>query len=505
MSIVFTEEDREIMAKKGETEQEVLDQIDLFIKGPTPIALKRPCVLGDGIKLLDDMSTADLLKRFDEARSAGRVMNFIPASGAASRMFEKWFRLNESPDSEEVKKFLRGLPRYPFYNSLIEMLKSRGIDPSATDEPSAVKEIIDCILGENGLNLGALPKALIPFHRYSDEDTRTPIEEHLIEAALYIADKNGICRIHFTVSPEHMDAVEGFIEKVRPGLEKRLGVRFKIKLSPQHSLTDTLAVDLKNKPFRDESGNLLFRPGGHGALLKNLDDLGGDIVFIKNIDNIAPDRLKGDIVFYKKLLGGYLLDLQDKIFEYLRLLEKGCDEKSQDEIEAFCRESLNFRPPRSHTSPTAEERAERLFKVLNRPIRVCGMVRNEGEPGGGPFWVDEGDGGESLQIVEGNQVDKTSEDQRAAWESSTHFNPVDLVCGLRDYRGRQFKLNRYLDPETFIITEKSFRGKPIKALELPGLWNGSMARWNTVFVEVPVFTFTPVKTVEDLLRKEHTP
>ncbi|HET58426.1 MAG TPA: DUF4301 family protein [Deltaproteobacteria bacterium] len=499
----FNDNDRVDSASMGVTKADLEDQMDRLSRGPRPLALNRPCTRGDGIEDIDEVTAAGFAALCDEAAAQGLVTKFVPASGAATRMFANWFRLKDVNDAVERRKFLDDLPRYPFYSALIKAMKKNGL--SATDLEFGMT--IEYLLTKRGLNLGASPKALIDFHRYSDEDIRTALEEQLAEAAMHIADEAGICRMHFTFSPEHRRDAARHIGLVRGVHEEIRGVEFDVSVTPQHPSTNTLAATLNGEPFRDNEGRLLFRPGGHGALLKNLNELESDIVFIKNIDNVVPDRLKPDVVYYKKVLGGCLLHLQRKAFDYLRRLEALAipDDETIDEVESFCRESFCLHPPASYRHLGAAEKAEFLFRSLNRPIRVCGMVKNEGEPGGGPFWVNEGDGSATLQIVEKNQVDITVKEQASAWNSSTHFNPVDIACGLKDYRGKSFDLYRFRDSEAFMVTEKSYRGQLLKALELPGLWNGSMARWNTVFVEVPLVTFAPVKTVKDLLRPEHRP
>jgi hypothetical protein len=338
-----------------------------------------------------------------------------------------------------------------------------------------------------------------------DEHFRTPVEEHLEEAALYVRDSDGRAVIHFTVSPEHMAGIREHVDHAL-GRYKESGIRHDVSYSLQKPSTDTIAVDMEGAPFREKGGEILFRPGGHGALLENLNDLQGDIIFIKNIDNVVPDRLKKETTAYKKALGGYLIGLQDRVFEYLgQLSGPPPGQGILKQMLRFAEEELYRIPPGGGAGLSAQEMISFLISAMNRPLRVCGVVRNAGEPGGGPFWVEHQDGTQSLQIVESSQVDMESSDQKAIWESSTHFNPVDLVCGVRDYRGRPFDLRDYVDPLTGFISIKSKDGKELKALELPGLWNGSMAFWNTVFVEVPSITFNPVKTVMDLLRKEHQP
>jgi hypothetical protein len=354
------------------------------------------------------------------------------------------------------------------------------------------------------LDYANLPKGLLKFHRYTDH-CRIPFEEHMVEAAATVCDRHGVARLHFTVPLEYQDTVKQYLDRVRPRYE-RSGRRYDITLSPQKPSTDTLAVDLEHRPVRDQNGQLLFRPAGHGALLENLHDLQGDIIFIKNIDNIVPDHLKHETNASARMLGGYLVALQQDIFGYLKQLETSRVETScLQHIFAFARDTLSIVVPEHIACGSERAQVEFLRQALNRPLRVCGVVRNAGEPGGGPFWVENEAGEVSLQIIETSQVDPQDPEQQAILAAATHFNPVDLVCGVRDYLGRPFDLRRFRDPNTGFISRKSYAGMPLKALELPGLWNGSMAHWHTVFVEVPLNTFHPVKTVFDLLRPGHQP
>jgi hypothetical protein len=366
-------------------------------------------------------------------------------------------------------------------------------------------DILEYILTRKGLNYAWLPKALLKFHIYPGHN-RTAIEEHLVEAALYVRDAKNICRVHLTVSKEHESQFRSLLCRVRGDYESLYGVIYETSVTTQLPSTDTIAMDMNNRPFRDRTGEILFRPGGHGALLQNLNAVDGDIIFLKNIDNVVPDRLKDITVLYKKVLGGYLVRLQNEIFRILNGLSgKGVDDAQLSTITRFCRESLLMSFPDRFRNDSASAQKEYLFQKLNRPIRICGMVKNEGEPGGGPFWVGEKDGTQSLQIVEQNQIDPHSKEQKDIWRSSTHFNPVDLVCGVRNYRGEKFDLSPYANRDAVSISTKPYGNGELKALELPGLWNGSMAHWNTVFVEIPLETFNPVKTVDDLLRRSHLP
>jgi hypothetical protein len=362
-------------------------------------------------------------------------------------------------------------------------------------------EILGFLLRSEGLDYGNLPKGLIPFHKYP-EGCRTPFAEHLVEASTYALDATGVGRVHFTAPAQHLGRVQVHLQQIQAALRQR-GITVEVSLSTQKPSTATIGVDACNEPVRTEEDQLVFRPAGHGALLTNLCDLQGDIVFIKNIDNVVPERLTAETRLYKRLLGGLLVSLQDRIFAYLRILATGqVDPAVLAEIAGFARQRLNLAVPDAIAAGTTEEQTAHWFTHLNRPLRVCGMVRNEGEAGGGPFWVRRGSD-ISVQIVEKAQIDLRSPDQQEAFARSTHFNPVDIVCGVRDYQGKPFDLHAFVDRETGFITMKSKNGVALKSMELPGLWNGSMAHWNTVFVEVPRGTFNPVKTVQDLLRPEH--
>ena len=505
---MFSPSDIEFIRSRGTTEESVARQIDRFLQGAAHVTLDRPATVGDGIVRLAGDEKARLAALLDGAAEAGRCLAFVPASGAASRMFRDWhaaFHRGGFASRQESDAFAKNLPRHAFYGDLCEALSKAGRGVAQTGTAGGEREVLDFILNERGLNYACKPKALLKFHRYGDA-ARTALEEHLVEAALYVRDGSGLCRVHFTVSGEHRLPVSELLQRVVPRYEKELGVRFEIGLSVQSEATDTIAVDLDNRPFRARDGKLLFRPGGHGALLYNLNEIRGDIVFVKNIDNIVPDRLKGATVLYKKVLGGYLVDLQQELFSRLRVLsDPSAGGDAVTEAARFAAERLAVALPSGFEGRSIDERRRILIDALDRPVRVCGMVKNEGEPGGGPFWVRGRDGGCSLQIVEEAQVDREKEGQGLLWVSSTHFNPVDLACGVRDFRGRPYDLERFVAADQVFISTKSHEGKDIKALELPGLWNGSMALWHTVFVEVPVETFNPVKTVEDLLRPAHLP
>jgi hypothetical protein len=506
----WSAQDRERIAAEGLSVEEADRQLALFRRGVSPVRLNRPCRAGDGIVLLTPAEQDGLLAVYDESLRTKRFMKFVPASGAASRMFKEWYRgLQEGGFAAEAEKdaFIRNLKRYAFSPDLQASVAAQGLDLDDLIEKRADGAILRFLLTEEGLNYGQLPKALLKFHAYPEE-RRTALEEHLVEAALYARDARGCSRLHFTVSREHEQGVRERLSQVIRDYAAGCGTTFEIGISTQETATNTLAVDPETRPFRNEKGEMVFRPGGHGALLTNLDALTVDVIFLKNIDNVVPDRLKPEMVRWKKILAGALITLQDGIFRRLRLLESGdSGETDLGEIALFCREKLHLDLPPAFGGRSRKERRSFLFRRLNRPLRVCGMVKNEGEPGGGPFWVDnpEGTDGQSLQIAEESQIDRTDARQREIWMSATHFNPVDLVCGVRDFRGEKFALMRFADPALSIIARKSEQGRELLALERPGLWNGSMVFWNTLFVEVPLVTFNPVKTISDLLRPQHLP
>jgi len=513
MSDLFNKQDYDQLQARGITIEQAVSQIETLGKGFSYSHLNRPCTKGDGITVLNNDDLERLTEIYSQAALSGRAMKFVPASGAASRMFQVLLTAMDQPDTtsgltdeerRDLNQFISHIQRYAFYDDLKLVMSKAGWDINALISKGKYGEVLEYLLTDRGLNYGQLCKGLIKFHRYPDH-CRTPFEEHLVEAAAYTQDKKGVARVHFTVSPEHREAIRTHLEEVRGRYEKS-GVKFQIGLSVQKPSTDTLAVNLDNEPFRDIEGSLVFRPGGHGALLENLQELDGEIIFIKNIDNVVPDRLKGETYTYKKALGGLLVELQDQIFSYLReLCKKNVTDKLLKEAFEFARQKFSVNASEQIHQGTKQGKVGFLLDKLNRPLRVCGMVKSTGEPGGGPFWVGQDKKTASPQIVESSQVNMQSTKQQDIWVSSTHFNPVDIVCGIRDFRGRSFDLTRFHDPSTCFISTKSMDGKPLKALELPGLWNGGMAKWNTIFVEVPLITFNPVKTFLDLLEQAHGP
>ena len=506
---MLTHEDKELLAKKGISEEKIAEQLACFEKGFPFLKLSAAAsVENGGIMKAEAKDFERYLAAWNAYKDGEKkIVKFVPASGAASRMFKNMFEFlgadYDKPTTDFEKKFFAHIHDFAFYNDLnAACMDNTGKNIDALLSEQNYKAIVSNLLEAAGLNYGALPKGLLKFHRYAD-GVRTPLEEHLVEGALYAAGKTGKVNIHFTVSTEHRALFEKLVAAKVGEYEAKYGAKYHISFSEQKPSTDTVAADMENKPFRDKDGKLLFRPGGHGALIENLNDLDADIVFIKNIDNVVPDRLKADTVIYKKLLAGVLVTLQKQAFEYLELLDSGHYSHEQLEtIIRFVQQQLRCR----RTDLKELEDADLVIylrKKLNRPMRVCGMVKNVGEPGGGPFLAYNPDGTISLQILESSQIDMNDPEKKAMFEKGTHFNPVDLVCAIRDYKGRKFNLLEHVDKATGFISYKSKNGKDLKALELPGLWNGSMSDWNTVFVEVPLSTFNPVKTVNDLLREQH--
>ncbi|MCP4521370.1 MAG: DUF4301 family protein [Cytophagales bacterium] len=493
---MLTEKDLTLLADKGILVEKVTQQIENFKKGfPFAPLTSAASIANGGIIQLSSEEIEQFISVFDKKSQEKTILKFVPASGAASRMFKALFAFAESPSSDDkIIDLLSNYENFAFASDINAFLQSKEIDKSNLSLNHLV-EIAEFILTENGLNYGFLPKGLIKFHQY-DEGGRTAFEEHLVEGAVYSKDKNGQVHLHFTVSPQHLAKVEELMTKVVPSYEKAFNVKYNISYSTQSSSSDTIAVDMNNEPFREENGEILFRPGGHGALIENLNNIDADIVFIKNIDNVVPDKIKETTYDYKKALGGYLADIQDKAFEALEKLEGEVSEEELTKIEELA-QSIGIQ------LNEGSDKKSILKEKLNRPIRICGMVKNEGEPGGGPFWVAQKDGKSSLQIIESSQIDMENEGQKEIVANATHFNPVDLICGIKDYKGNKFDLIEFIDPNTGFISYKSKNGKDLKAQELPGLWNGAMANWITLFVEVPIITFNPVKTINDLLREQH--
>lgn len=504
---MLSPKDLEQIERKGISEQQIEKQLEEFKTGFPFLKLDAAASIGNGIIAT---STEDV-KRYTEAWNAykaegKKIVKFVPASGAASRMFKNMFAFltadYDVPTTDFEKTFFDNVVKFAFYPALNAMCeKNEGKNIEALMGEGNYKAVVANLLEAKGLNYGQLPKGLLLFHSYED-GARTPLEEHLVEGALY-ADSKGMVHIHYTVSPEHRALFEKKVADTKEKYEKAYNVKYDITFSEQKPSTDTIAVNPDDTPFRNADGSLLFRPGGHGALIENLNEIPADVVFIKNIDNVVPDRLKADTVTYKQVIAGVLVSLQEKAFEYLRLLDEGTyNHEKLEEMIRFVQRDLCCR---KHDIKELED-AELVIYLrskLNRPMRVCGVVKNVGEPGGGPFLTYNQDGTVSLQILESSQIDKSNTEYMKMFTEGTHFNPVDLVCAVKNYKGEKFNLPDYVDRTTGFISSKSKNGKDLKALELPGLWNGAMSNWNTVFVEVPLSTFNPVKTVNDLLREQH--
>ncbi len=504
---MFTQEDILQIEQKGMSEAQIEAQLECFRKGFDFLKLKGAAAVGDGIVAPSEDEAEAYIKAWNDYKAEGHnITKFVPASGAASRMFKNMFEFLDAdcevPTTDFEKAFFAHIHYFAFFDALNDacfLNEGKGVD--ALIEEGEYKAVVANMLGEEGLNYGQLPKGLLQFHSY-DDCAKTPVEEHLTEAALY-GSSRGEAEVHFTVSSEHRKLFEELIERVVPEAQQKFKITYKVSLSEQKPSTDTIAVNMDNTPFRTSDGKLLFRPGGHGALIENLNDLKSDIVFIKNIDNVVPDRLKGDTVFWKQVIAGVLVDAQKKVFGYLRLLDSGkFNHDDLEDIIRFVRHTLCCDVPNLKNMEDTELHVF-LKNKLNRPIRVCGVVKNVGEPGGGPFLAYNPDGSISLQILESSQIDKNNAEYMKMFTQGTHFNPVDLVCAIRNYKGEKFNLPDFVDPATGFISYKSKDGKELKALELPGLWNGAMSDWNTIMVEVPLTTFNPVKTVNDLLRPQH--
>ena len=506
----FTAADRADLAARGISDAEVDAQLRHYAEPPAPTRLVRPCAPGDGIRRLTDAEASGYASRYQEQANSLKIAKFVPASGAASRMFRallaakadasalsqaEWDKRAAAgdDDAEAVSTFLARLDDFAFAADLAAALERRDLDPHAARDGD-VAALLRTLLDDDALAYASLPKGLLAFHREAGR-VRTAFEEHLLEGAAYARGQGDVCCLHFTVSPEHESRFRQLLKDVRAAYEEALGVQFEVEFSHQKSSTDTLAVDPDGQPFRDRNGRLLFRPAGHGALIENLGDIDADLLFVKNIDNVAVEALLATTELWKKALAGVLLELRDVVFAHRRAVETG-HAGAVEAAWSFLRETLGVEPG-PDTSASAAAHA------LDRPLRVAGMVSSDTNPGGGPFWVEDRDGRVSAQVVEMSQVDRKNPEQKAILESARHFNPVDLVCMTRDWKGQPHDLSRFIDHEAVFIAEKSQHGRPLRSLERPGLWNGAMAGWNTLFVEVPAQTFNPVKTVNDLLAPAH--
>ena len=509
----FSPDDLRQLASYGITPEQIERQLTHFRQGFPPCSLVAAATVENGGILR--MSKAEIdkyLSCYQRLSKEKRLLKFVPASGAASRMFKDLYAFtaqytgvakNFEKEYPSVEQFIQNLSTFAFYDDLKAEIESTSMHLHDYLERREYASVINMLLKEQYLGYGSLPKALLKFHKYGNRQ-RTPLEEHIVEGAAYARGNDGTVRLHFTISPEHRALFRRKLAQVRHQYESALGIRLSVSMSEQKHSTDTIAVDEYNNPVRDEQGRLMLRPGGHGALIENLNECRADVIFIKNIDNVVPDWMKQPTIVYKKVLAGLLLDLQRQYFPYLRQLRTGKATAAElKKMARFASERLLIALPDDLEKRPVKEQCSILFDAMNRPIRICGMVKNQGEPGGGPFFVADGNGRRSLQIVETAQINRKEPSQEAILQGASHFNPVDLVCGTKDYRGRYFDLRQFVDPQTGFISKKSKGAQVVKSQELPGLWNGAMAHWITLFVEVPLETFNPVKTVNDLLRKEH--
>lgn len=501
----------------GISSDDILKQLKFFKKGIAKSNLISPATVNNGILSLTESDFEKKAAFFDSQKEELKIKKFVPASGAATRMYKfltaflndfdiKKETINayiNRNNDKELAIFIIGMEKFPFFDEVDKKLREIYPDFESLERDFKNYYFIKLLLSPEYFNSANKPKAVLPFHQYVDH-IANPIEEHLNECVHYATSKN-VSNLHFTVSEIHQNLFEKAVDEVREKIEKPSGVQINIGYSYQNKSTDSINVDAKNKIVRSSNGNLIFRPGGHGALIENLNNLNADIIFIKNIDNVIQNHID-KITLYKKALGGVLIEVQQKVFKYLKVIEdQQINEDSLSDLTEFLSKKLNIELGKDFHKFTFENKINKIKEVLDRPIRVCGMVRNEGEPGGGPFWIMNRKGEISLQIVETSQVDLSNKKQLEILEEATHFNPVDLVCGIKNYKGQKFDLKEFVDHKSGFIVEKSIEGKPVRSYELPGLWNGSMANWLTVFVAVPLITFNPVKTVNDLLKPAHQP
>ncbi len=498
---MLQEKDLKQIAQRGISEEQIKTQLHQFETGFPFLKLEAAAAVGNGIVAPTEEERKKYVEAWEQYKAAGRrIVKFVPASGAASRMFKNMFAFVDAPydvpTTDFEKKYFDEIEKFAFYDALDAVCqKNEGKGIKALMAEGNYKAVAANMLKKEGLNYGQLPKGMLLFHKYP-EGARTPMEEHLVEGALYAAS-NGEAHVHFTVSHDHLEFFKQKVAEKADGFAQKYGIKYDITFSEQKPSTDTLAANTDNTPFREDDGSLLFRPGGHGALIENLNEIEADVVFIKNIDNVVPDRLKPETVEWKQVIAGVLVTLQQKAFDYLRILDHGATEAQLQEIAQFVKDCLCVDPKDNVVD------AGYLRCKLDRPMRVCGVVKNVGEPGGGPFLTYNQDGTVSLQILESSQIDTNNEEYMKMFTQGTHFNPVDLVCAVKDYLGNPYHLPDFVDKTTGFISSKSKGGKELKALELPGLWNGAMSDWSTIFVEVPLGTFNPVKTVNDLLRPQH--
>lgn len=515
---MFSKQDLSLFKSKLIDTESINEQINNFKTGFPKMKLKKPATIDDGISQIKGEELDFYQEVFTTHAKKLSLLKFVPASGAATRMFkmlydflntyqnteDEYLKFLCDKEPESMFNFFERIEDFSFYGDLKNIARENDLDLVKMLEKNQFKQILSLLLTEEGLNYANLPKGLLKFHRYKNF-SRTSFEEHLVEALNYAKDTDGNAQVHLTVSEDHKELFTDRLKKTRASFEEKYDGKLNVSYSIQKASTDTIAVDINDEPFRNEDGSILFRPGGHGALIENLNELSADVVFIKNIDNVVPDRLKETTYKYKKALAGILLEYQSFLFDYLKVLEEDKDISQEllNEMLAFLENKICTKAPANLKIDDQEKVKQYLISKFNRPIRVCGMVKNEGEPGGGPFWSRNTDGSVSLQIVEASQIDMNDVRQKNILEKASHFNPVDLICGIKDYKGNKFDLLEFVDKQTGFISHKSHNGADLKAMELPGLWNGAMSDWNSIFVEVPIITFNPVKTVFDLLRIEH--
>lgn len=513
--MIFSEKDITQINNKGLSLDVIISQIETFKRGIAFLNLKKAATIDSGIENHSASQIDEYASYYNSKRNQLKIVKFVPASGAATRMFKFLFQFleNYNPEKESINAYVNknkakdlflffvGLEKFPFYLEVLDELKSKTPNYNSLSINEKQLFFVQTMLEKDKLDMSFMPKGLFPFHSYK-KHIATAFEEHMFEAALY-ASSNGKADLHFTVSEKHNHKFFDKIKRIKERIEKKTNTKFNITFSYQKEATDTIAVTNNFQPFRDENGKLVFRPAGHGALIENLNDIDGDVVFIKNIDNVVVFEFEEEVAKYKKALAGYLLEVQDEAHKYMRELEETVNEERVFEIAQFLSSKLNVVINKEFKKFSFKYQVEYLQKKLDRPIRVCGMVKNEGEPGGGPFWVKSEGGKLSLQIVEAAQVDKSNKKQKEILKNATHFNPVDLVCGLKNYKGEKYNLSEFVNHKAAFISSKTEAGKELLALELPGLWNGAMSRWNTIFVEVPLITFSPVKTINDLLKPAH--
>lgn len=507
---MFTDKNLQQIKTHGLSEAKIKNQLHIFKNGIPFANVEEPASAAKGIEVFSEKEQAHFATVFENQKDELDLLKFVPASGAATRMFKflhqflgyYYYEENDidkflqKEENKNLKIFFDTIDKFAFSALVKKKLDEKYPDFNNFEKGKRYYLFVKEMLEETGLNFSNTPKGLVPFHKYSEKYV-TAFGEQLYEAAFYATSK-GVANLHFTVSAEHEEKFIKRYEEIQEIVEKKTGVKFNISYSFQKNETDTIAATLENEPFFDENNNLVFRPSGHGALLENLNDVDADLIFIKNIDNVVSENYVETIAFHKKVLAGKLISLQEKIFEFVKEIHS---ENFSDELLKNASEFISEELKVSNVSAQKET----ILNILERPIRVCGVVENTGAPGGGPFLIKDKNGNKSYQIVEMSQIDINHPQQKALVEKATHFNPVDLVCGVRNYKGEKYNLLDFSDPDAGFISQKSYQGKPIKALELPGLWNGAMANWNTVFVEVPLITFNPVKTVNDLLNEVHQP